>query len=95
MDSKFLAHVKALKPKLDALLSMKPYKPTSLPRDMPDHGVYDLSEGDNHLYIGRSNEIKARLGRHSKDGAREESMAAIRSYRNRGLRAEIMRKFVE
>ena len=75
MDSKFVAHVEALRPKLDALLSMKPCKPTSLPRDMPVRGVYLLSEGDKHLYVGRSNEIKARLGRHCKEGATHRQAA--------------------
>lgn len=69
MDSKFIAHVEALRPKLKVLLSMKPCKPTSLPQDMPARGIYVLSEADKHLYVGRSNEIKARLGRHCKESA--------------------------
>ena len=32
-------------------------------------GVYLLSEGEKHLYVGRSNDIKKRIGRHSRPGA--------------------------
>lgn len=69
MESKFLAHVEAIRPKLERLLAMQPVKPTTLPSNMPSRGVYLLSEGDRHLYVGRSNDIRARLGRHSKPGA--------------------------
>ena len=75
MDSKFVAHVSALRPKLDELLSMNPVTPVTLPSKMPARGVYLLSEGDKHLYVGRSNEIRARLGRHSKVGATHRQAA--------------------
>jgi hypothetical protein len=69
MDEKFLAHVKALKPKLKELLAMKPVTPLSLPTAIPRAGVYLLSEGNRHLYVGRSNYIRRRIGRHSKPSA--------------------------
>ncbi|MEO8343230.1 MAG: hypothetical protein ABI536_05370 [Gallionella sp.] len=69
MDTKFLAHVEALKPLLHQLLKMQPVKPDSLPEIMPTAGVYLLSEDAHHLYVGRSNHIGGRLGRHSKPAA--------------------------
>lgn len=69
MDSVFLAHVEALRPKLEQLLAMVPVKPTSLPRKMPAAGVYLLSEANRHLYVGRSNGIRRRIGRHCRPGA--------------------------
>lgn len=69
MDSAFVAHVEALRPKLEQLLAMNPVKPTSLPRMMPAAGVYILSEADRHLYVGRSNGIRRRIGRHCRPGA--------------------------
>ncbi|GAB3470220.1 GIY-YIG nuclease family protein [Polaromonas eurypsychrophila] len=69
MDAKFVAHVESLRPKLEALLAMQPVKPTQLPTQMPKAGVYVLSEGGQALYVGRSNDIRARIGRHSKPGA--------------------------
>jgi hypothetical protein len=64
MDSVFTWHVEALQPKFELLLAMAPVKPTALPREVPKAGVYLLSEGDRHLYVGRSNGIRRRIGRH-------------------------------
>jgi len=69
MDAEFLAHVAALKPKLEALLAMKPVKPSHLPSEMPKAGVYLLSDGAEYLYVGRSNDIRGRIGRHCRPGA--------------------------
>lgn len=69
MDSKFISHVEVLKPQLMCLLAMQPITPNTLPAKMFRKGVYVLSEGDNHLYVGRSNDIKKRIGRHSRPGA--------------------------
>jgi predicted GIY-YIG superfamily endonuclease len=69
MDTKFLALVEGLKPLLQRLLEMQPVKPDRLPALMPSAGVYLLSEGGHHLYVGRSNNIRGRIGRHSRPGA--------------------------
>ena len=69
MDAKFVAHVESLRPKLERLLAMAPVKPNNLPREMPIAGIYVLSEGGQYLYVGRSNDIRGRIGRHSKPGA--------------------------
>ena len=69
MDSKFVSHVESLRPKLETLLTMPPVKPTHLPPRMPKAGVYVLSEAGRHLYVGRSNDIRGRIGRHSRPGA--------------------------
>jgi hypothetical protein len=69
MDEKFLAHVAALKPKLQQLLAMEPASPVLLPSTIPRAGVYLLSENGQHLYVGRSNDIRGRIGRHCKPGA--------------------------
>jgi hypothetical protein len=69
MDAKFVSHVEALKPQLSRLLAMQPVTPESLPTKMFKKGVYVLSDDDKHLYVGRSNDIKKRIGRHSSFGA--------------------------
>jgi hypothetical protein len=69
MDAEFVAHVESLRPKLERLLAMAPVKPTNLPKEMPTAGIYVLSEGGQYFYVGRSNDIRDRLGRHSKPGA--------------------------
>lgn len=48
---------------------MSPVTPTALPGKMPLAGVYLLSEVGRHLYVGRSNHIRRRIGRHCRPGA--------------------------
>lgn len=48
---------------------MTPVTSATLPAKMPQKGVYLFSDGDNHLYVGRSNNIRQRIGRHSRPGA--------------------------
>ena len=69
MDQIFVRYVENLHSKLEALVSMTPVTPTALPKIMCKKGVYLLSEGEKHLYVGRSNEIKKRIGRHCRPGA--------------------------
>ena len=76
MDAVFLAHVETLRPQLDRLLRMLPVKPSELPKDTPKAGIYLLSEGGRHLYVGRSNGIRGRIGRHCLPGATHR-MAAL------------------
>lgn len=40
-----------------------------LPEAMPKQGVYLFSENGDNLYVGRSNKIRARYGRHCNPGA--------------------------
>jgi hypothetical protein len=42
---------------------------------MPKSGVYLLSEADRHLYVGRSNGIRGRIGRHCLPGATQRMAA--------------------
>jgi hypothetical protein len=69
MDQIFVRYVENLHSKLEALVSMTPVTPTALPKIMCKKGVYLLSEGEKHPYVGRSNEIKKRIGRHCRPGA--------------------------
>lgn len=69
MDPRFVPYLENLESKARPLVSMVPVTPMSLPKLMCKKGVYLLSEGERHLYVGRSNEIKKRLGRHCRPGA--------------------------
>lgn len=64
MNPTFARHVESLHPKFEALLACQPYTYDSLPRRMPMAGIYLFSSESVHLYVGRSNEIRSRLGRH-------------------------------
>ena len=59
MNEKFRLVVESLQPKLEELLAMAPIQPTALPGTMPQAGVYLLSEGEKHLYVGRSGSMRA------------------------------------
>ena len=57
MDEGFREHVESLVPKLATLLAMPPLTVATLPRQMPVRGVYLFSDGDEHLYVGRTNTL--------------------------------------
>ncbi len=70
MDKRFKEHVESLAPSVRKLLQMAPQKPCDLPKGkVPQRGVYVLFEDGTPLYVGRSNGIRKRLGRHCKEGA--------------------------
>ena len=64
MDSRFAGLVETLAPKLETLLAMEPLRFGHLPKAMAQKGVYLFSEGQSHLYVGRSNVLRKRYQRH-------------------------------
>jgi len=75
MDQKFAALVETLAPKLERLLAMQPLAYGALPRDMPKSGVYLFTDKGQHLYVGRSNVLRGRHGRHCRAGATHRQAA--------------------
>lgn len=75
MDPKFASLVETLAPKLELLLGMVPLAYGALPRDMPKSGVYLFTEAGKHLYVGRSNVLRGRYGRHCRPGATHRQAA--------------------
>jgi hypothetical protein len=75
MNPKFAALVETLAPKLEQLLAMPPLAYGTLPRDMPKSGVYLFTEAGRHLYVGRSNALRGRYGRHCRPGATYQQAA--------------------
>jgi hypothetical protein len=75
MDPKFAALVETLAPKLDRLLAMQPLAHGALPPSMPRSGVYLFTEAGRHLYVGRSNVLRGRYGRHCRPGATHRQAA--------------------
>jgi len=56
--------VESLGPQFDALVHSEPMKCSSLPRQMPKRAIYLFSEGESHLYVGRTNRLRQRLRNH-------------------------------
>ena len=69
MDPKFAALVEHLATKLAQLLAMPPLSDGILPPTMPQCGVYLFTERGRHLYVGRSNNLRGRYGRHCPGGS--------------------------
>jgi hypothetical protein len=69
MHPTFARLVAGLPPKYEQLIAMPPCQAGTLPKVMPKQGVYLFSEGGQHLYVGRSNNIRGRYGRHCNPGA--------------------------
>ena len=81
MDKMFTDRIEPLAGKLDDLLEMLPlvYKTRPIKRIMPSSGVYLFSEGGQNLYVGRSNNLHGRYGRHCLPGAtHKQACFAIR-----------------
>ena len=103
MDPRFAAVIAQLEPSVRALVAMNPAKPLSVPKDAPETGVYLLSEGPRHLYVGRSKTLRRRLGNHCRPSAshrmaafafrlaREQTGQLEASYKKEGSRAALMR----
>lgn len=103
MDPKFRARIESLEPLLSQIKAMTPVKPDAMPMQMPRAGIYVFSEGDQTLYVGRSNDIRGRIGRHCRPGAthrmaafafrlaREKTGRLAASYTTAGSRADLIR----
>ena len=69
IDPTFAVLVESLHSQLQHLLAINPLLYGSLPRHMPKSGVYLFTENGRHLYVGRSNTLRSRHGRHCRPGA--------------------------
>jgi hypothetical protein len=69
MNQRFAALVETLAPKLEQLIAMPPLAYGALPIGMPKSGVYLFPDKGRHLYVGRSNGLRGRYGRHCRPGA--------------------------
>lgn len=70
MDETFRQHVEALHPALERLAAAKPFKYPDLAKQvLPKRGIYLFTEGERHLYVGRSDSIANRLRLHCRASA--------------------------
>jgi predicted GIY-YIG superfamily endonuclease len=102
MNDHFAAVIRSLEPSFQRLIAMHPVKPSSMPPTTPKAGIYLLSEGNHHLYVGRTRDIKGRIGRHCKPGAthrmaafafrlaREATGNLTATYKQEGSRSALM-----
>ncbi len=69
MQDFFVNYIDKLPELLKRLLKMVPTHAINLPKNIPLKGIYLFSENDNHLYVGRSNNIKRRIQNHCRPSA--------------------------
>jgi predicted GIY-YIG superfamily endonuclease len=102
MHEHFRQHIETLHPSLEALLQSEVFTFSSLPKSLPMAGVYLFTEGDKHLYVGRTNSLRKRLQQHCRPGsthnsapfafrlAREARNALKATYKTEGSRAQLI-----
>ena len=103
MHPHFASIIDSLEPTFRLLMQARPVRYRSLPRNMPESGIYLFSEGEQHLYVGRSRGIRRRLGHHCTPGAthrrgpfafplaREATGRTTATYQTEGSRPELMK----
>ncbi len=104
MNPHFAEVTEKLEPSFQRLLAMEPFTPVSLPKKMPREGVYLFSEDKDHLYVGRSKDIRKRIARHCRPGAthrmaafafrlaREATGYLDASYKKEGSRSKLIQE---
>lgn len=71
MHPRFLAVTTELDEKLNLLLACKPRFFGELSGIMATSGVYLFTEADRHMYVGRSNRLRARYFLHCRKGSQQ------------------------
>jgi predicted GIY-YIG superfamily endonuclease len=69
MHPGFASHIESLHPSFERLLAMEPHAGLPPPTKIPVSGVYLFSEGDEPLYVGRSNRLRKRYFLHTRPGS--------------------------
>jgi hypothetical protein len=102
MDVAFQRYIEELHPSFERLVNQTSVTIGGLPGELPRQCVYLFSEGERHLYVGRSNNFRNRLRQHSIDGAqhnqavfafrlaRESTGQTEASYTPEGSRASLL-----
>lgn len=73
MHERFQKFVSALHPKFEKLISMEPVTDGRLPKIMPRSGIYLFSENGEHLYIGRTRNLRSRYSQHSRPSSKHNN----------------------
>lgn len=69
MHPAFKEFADSLQPSFERLMDSEPFTTGTIPRGCPNQGIYLFSEGDRHLYVGRTRQFKKRMAQHSRPGS--------------------------
>ncbi|MHC4661719.1 MAG: GIY-YIG nuclease family protein [Planctomycetota bacterium] len=73
MNEKFRQFIDPLESSYQRLTEMKPFSVSTLPKEMPQAGIYLFSKGKRHLYAGRTNRLRQRLQEHCRPSSTHNS----------------------
>ena len=89
-----------VKAKCSQLIASPKHRMSNLPKDMPNAGIYLLSENGVALYVGRTNKLRNRLQYHTRNNhnqatfafllAREKTGNIKASYQKAGSRTDLL-----
>ena len=66
LDPAFAVHVRRFPGPLKKLLGAEPVPLGELPKDIPAAGVYLISDGERHLYVGQASREGASVAREAR-----------------------------
>src|SRR6185503_4485334 len=101
MNQQFRELIESLEPKFQDLINMAPVRYGSLPNNLPKRAIYLFSQNGEHLYVGRTNNLRARLRGHCSNAskhfsatfafriARQKSGRTKATYSSKGSRADL------
>jgi hypothetical protein len=98
----FNKYIKRIKAYNKQLLKSQPYRISdNLPPNIPVKGIYLFSKKRKHLYVGRSNNIRQRMGMHTRPSSQNQATLAFRiakkklgieppTYKSKGSRPDLI-----
>ena len=102
MNENFRQHIESLQASFESLINSQPFVFEKMPSELSGPGIYLFSEGENHLYVGRTNSLKKRLQQHCRPSsshnscpfafrlAREARNVPKATYKTEGSRAHLL-----
>lgn len=75
MNAEFKQFVELLHPSFEQLVAMKPVTAAAIPPHAPSSCIYLFSEGDRHLYTGRTRDLRQRMRQQSLPGSQHNQAA--------------------
>jgi len=84
MKDRFDNVIEAVRAKFAALIASPKHCIKSLPKEMPEAGIYLFSEGGRPLYVGRTNKLRKRLQYHVRDNHNQATFAFLLARRKTG-----------
>ena len=73
MNEHFRQHIESLHASFEVLLRCPPFIFSAMPSKLPGAGIYLFSEGERHLYVGRTNSLRKRLQQHCRPSSSHNS----------------------